>query len=679
MVKKNQANQKTRQRVAALHKTLHEHSHRYHVLDDPTISDAEFDQLFRELQSIESDYPELLTADSPTQRVGSVPVSQFEQVKHRVPMLSLNNAFSLDELRDFDRRVKTRLEANDDQLIEYVAEPKLDGLAVSLRYENGVFMQGATRGDGNTGENVTENIRTIAMVPLKLQGKTIPPVLEVRGEVFMDQSAFDALNEEAVANEQKLYVNPRNAAAGSLRQLDSRKTAKRNLSIYVYSLGEVEGAELLDTHEKNLQWLATLGFPVNPELAVCQGPEACFEYYEGMLKKRADLEYDIDGVVFKVNSLKQQQELGFVSRAPRWAIAEKFPAEEATTVLESVEFQVGRTGALTPVARLEPVFVGGVTVSNATLHNIDEIERKDVRVGDTVVVRRAGDVIPEVARVVIEKRKKGARKLKLPGKCPVCGSTVERPEGDAVARCTNGMQCDAQRQEGIKHFASRKAMDIEGLGDKLVEQLVEAGLITTVDDIFTLSSESLASLPRMAEKSANNVIAAIDKAKQTTLGRFIFALGIREVGETSAASLASHFGSLDALMDASVDDLETVEDIGPVASNSIVAFFSNQSNRQVVDNLIKNGVNFPVIETTAVAPTLAGNTYVLTGTLDGLTRDEAKQLLIQMGAKVSGSVSKKTTAVYAGSSPGSKVTKAENLGVPVHDEAALLELLKPVR
>ena len=679
MVKKDEANQKTRQRVAALHKTLHEHSHRYYVLDDPIISDAEFDQLFRELQTIESEHPELLTPDSPTQRVGAEPLSQFEQVKHRVPMLSLNNAFSLDELKDFDRRVKTRLEAEEDQLIEYMAEPKLDGLAVSLRYEDGVFMQGATRGDGNTGENVTENIRTIAMVPLKLQGKKIPPVLEVRGEVFMDQSAFDALNQEATANEQKHYVNPRNAAAGSLRQLDSRKTAKRNLSIYVYSLGEVEGATLPDTHHKSLQWLEALGFPVNPEILICRGPDACYDYYEGMQKKRPSLGYEIDGVVFKVNSIKEQQELGFVSRAPRWAIAEKFPAEEAITVLESVEFQVGRTGALTPVARLEPVFVGGVTVSNATLHNIDEIERKDVRVGDTVVVRRAGDVIPEVARVVIEKRKKGSRKLKLPAKCPVCGSTVVRPDGDAVARCTNGMQCDAQRQEGIKHFASRKAMDIEGLGDKLVEQLVDAGLITTVDDIFTLTSDSLASLPRMASKSANNVVAAIDKARQTTLGRFIFALGIREVGETSAATLASHFGSLDALIEASVEEIESVKDIGPVASNSIVAFFSNKLNRQVVDNLIKNGVNFPVIETPDVEPTLEGNTYVLTGTLEALTRDEAKQLLVQMGAKVSGSVSKKTTAVYAGSSPGSKVTKAESLEVPVYDEAALLTLLKPVR
>ncbi len=667
---------KTKQRAAKLHEQLHAHSHRYYVLDDPTISDAEFDLLFRELQQIEADYPELLSEDSPTQRVGSTPLSQFEQVKHRVPMLSLNNAFSLEELEDFDRRVKSRLEADDDTDIAYVAEPKLDGLAVSLRYENGVLVQGATRGDGSTGENVTENVRTIAMLPLKLQGKKIPAVLEVRGEVFMDQKAFEGINAEALANEQKPYVNPRNAAAGSLRQLDSRKTAKRNLSIYIYSMGEVEGAELPDGQVAALEWLGALGFPINPEVALCTGPQACFDYYEAMNKKRSSLGYDIDGVVFKVDSSKQQQELGFVSRAPRWAIAQKFPAEEAITVLESVEFQVGRTGALTPVARLEPVFVGGVTVSNATLHNIDEVERKDVRVGDTVVVRRAGDVIPEVARVVLDKRKKGARKLKLPTKCPVCSSPVDRPEGDAVARCTNGMQCDAQRQEGIKHFASRKAMDIDGLGDKLVEQLCEAGLIHTVDDIFTLSGEDVAGLPRMAEKSATNLITSIKKASETTLGRFIFALGIREVGETSAASLANHFGSLDALMEASVEDLSKVDDIGPVASNSMVAFFANKANREVVENLVKNGVHFPIIETNEVEQTEAGNTYVLTGSMEHLTRDQAKQLLVQMGAKVSGSVSKKTTAVYAGASPGSKVTKAESLGVPVHDEAALMALLK---
>lgn len=679
MAGKKSPDKKTQQRVTALHKTLHEHSHRYYVLDDPSISDAEFDLLFRELQQLEAEYPELLTPDSPTQRVGSAPLDQFEQVKHRVAMLSLNNAFSEDELDDFDRRVKTRLEAEDDRVIEYAAEPKLDGLAVSMRYENGVFVQGATRGDGSTGENVTENIRTIAMLPLKLQGKNIPPVLEVRGEVFMDQKAFDAINKEAIANDQKPYVNPRNAAAGSLRQLDSKKTAKRQLSIYIYSVGELEGASLPDTHSASLDWLRGFGFPINSEVELCRGPQACFQYYEAMQQKRPGLGYDIDGVVFKVNSIKQQQELGFVSRAPRWAIAQKFPAEEATTVLESVEFQVGRTGALTPVARLEPVFVGGVTVSNATLHNIDEIERKDVRVGDTVVVRRAGDVIPEVARVVIDKRKKGARKLKLPSKCPVCKAPVERPDGDAVARCTNGMQCDAQRQEGIKHFASRKAMDIEGLGDKLVEQLVDTGLIRTIDDIFTLSAEDVAAMPRMAEKSASKLIGAINQSRETTLGRFVFALGIREVGETSAASLASHFGSLDSIMDARVEDLESVDDIGPVASNSIVAFFSNPKNRAVVDNLIKNGVNFPVIETVDVEPTLAGNTYVLTGTLSDLTRDEAKQLLVQLGAKVSGSVSKKTTAVYAGTSPGSKVTKAEALGVPVFDESALLELVKPLR
>jgi len=666
-----------RKKIRALSEQLNEHLYRYHVLDDPSISDAEYDALFKQLEQLEAKHPDLQEPDSPTLRVGAPPLEGFEQVTHAVPMLSLSNAFSLEELTDFDRRVRDRLEVGEQQQIEYLAEPKLDGLAISLRYEDGLLVQAATRGDGHTGENVTDNIRTISMLPLRIRSQSPPPVLEVRGEVFMDTESFNTANEQLIANDQKPFVNPRNAAAGRLRQLDSRKTALHRLSIYIYSLGEVSDGVAPDTQLKTLEWLRELGFPVNPEIKKCAGPDACYAFYESILKKRPSLAYDIDGVVFKVNSMQQQRELGFVSRAPRWAVAQKFPAEEATTVLLDVEFQIGRTGALTPVARLEPVFVGGVTVSNATLHNMDEIERKDVRRNDTVVVRRAGDVIPEVARVVLSKRKKGARKVKLPSKCPVCNSAVVRSDGDAVARCTGGMICDAQRREGIKHFASRRAMDIDGLGDKLVEQMVDEGLIKTFADLYKLNVEQVAELPRMAKKSATNLINAIEASKQTTLGRFIFSLGIREVGETSAASLADHFGSLDALIAADDAALIAVEDIGPVASGSVIAFFAIDENRKMVNELIECGVRFPVVEREDVELTLEGNTYVLTGTLSDMTRDEAKHQLQRLGAKVSGSVSKKTTAVIAGASPGSKVTKAESLGVPVLDEAQLAALLAP--
>ncbi len=666
---------KAEKRIASLSKTLSEHLHRYHVEDAPTISDAEYDALFQELQQLEAEHPDLVQPDSPTHRVGAPPLDGFEQVTHAVPMLSLDNAFSLDELEDFDRRVRERLEIEVGGTVTYFAEPKLDGLAISLRYEHGVLVQAATRGDGSTGENVTDNIRTISMVPLKLRTQNPPPVLEVRGEVFMDSASFSAANKALQEAGEKPFVNPRNAAAGSLRQLDSRKTAKRRLSIYVYSLGEVAGVEPPASQHQALKWLATLGFPINPEVKSCKGPKACFTFYETILKRRPNLGYDIDGVVFKVDDLKQQRELGFRSRAPRWAIAQKFPAEEAQTQLLGVEFQIGRTGALTPVARLEPVFVGGVTVSNATLHNMDEIERKDIRPKDTVIVRRAGDVIPEVARVVMDKRKSGARKVQLPKQCPVCGSAVIRAEGDAVARCVGGMLCGAQRREGIKHFASRRAMDIDGLGDKLVEQLCDAGLVESLSDLYELTVEQLAQLPRMAEKSATNLVAALEASKQTTLGRFIFGLGIREVGETGAASLADHFGSLDAIMAADETQLESVDDIGPVASNSVVNYFSIDANRRMVNELIERGIQFPIVEKETIEPVLDGSTFVLTGTLSTMTRDEAKQKLQRLGAKVSGSVSKKTTAVYAGESPGSKVTKAESLGVPVHDEAALQALL----
>lgn len=671
---------KLKSRVKALSDALNDHNHRYYVLDDPNISDAEYDELFQELQRIEQEHPELLSKDSPTQRVGAAPLSHFESITHAVPMLSLGNAFSADDLADFDRQVSERLDASDP--VTYVAEPKLDGLAVSLRYEKGQFVQGATRGDGTTGENVTTNLKTIPSIPLKLRGKKVPEVLEVRGEVFMSHAAFKTNNARLEADGQKLFVNPRNAAAGGLRQLDSKKTAERQLSIYCYGLGEVVGGSVPNCQFDVFDWLRELGLPTNSEVRRCVGHEACFKFYESLAKKRAKLAYEIDGVVFKVDELRLQRELGQRSRAPRWAIAQKFPAEEATTLLQSVDWQVGRTGALTPVARLEPVFVGGVTVTNATLHNIDEIERKDVRVNDTVVVRRAGDVIPEVARVVLEERKKGLRKTKLPTKCPVCGSSVERSQGDVVARCTGGLEhCGAQQRESIKHFASRRAMDIDGLGDKLVEQLADAKLISTYADIYTLRAEQIAELPRLAEKSAQNLIDAISASKQTTLARFVFALGVREVGETTAASLANHFKSLDAIMNANDEELKAVDDVGPVAAASVQEFFNNDACVAVVLSMLEAGVSYPVIEESVnsdVEKTLSGNTYVLTGTLTGMTRDEAKALLLQLGAKVSGSVSKKTTALIAGEKAGSKLTKAESLGVPVLDDAGLRELLGPL-
>jgi len=665
---------KPAERVAELHDLLHEHLHRYHVLDEPSISDSDYDALFIELQTLESENPDLLTSDSPTQRVGAPPLEGFESVLHAVPMLSLGNAFTREELDEFDRRVRDRLE-REDETIQYVAEPKLDGLAISLRYENGIFVQGATRGDGKSGENVTENLRTIDMIPLRLHTATPPAVFEARGEVFMAHAAFNALNESMLADGKPAFVNPRNAAAGSLRQLDSRKTALRKLSINLYGLGDLVGLDQPDSQSDSLALLKELGFPVNAEITTCTGIDECYAYYENIQLRRPELGYDIDGIVFKVDSVAEQRELGFVSRAPRWAIAQKFPAEEALTTIDGVEFQVGRTGALTPVARLKPVFVGGVTVSNATLHNMDEIARKDVRVGDTVVVRRAGDVIPEVARVVLDKRLETAVPIVLPAQCPVCGSAVVHTDSEVKARCSGGLQCAAQRREAIKHFASRRAMDIDGLGDKLVEQLADAGLIESVADLYKLDTEQLQSLPRIGEKSASNLIKAIDVSRDTTLGRFIFALGIRDVGETGGALLAEKFGSLDALMNADTESLTRIEDVGPVAAESVIAFFANEDNRQVVDSLIAAGIRFPISVAAVTDTRLEGNTYVLTGTMTEYSRDEAKRQLQSLGAKVTGSVSKKTTAVFAGDSPGSKVTKADELGVPVLSEAELVELI----
>ena len=662
-----------RKRAKALRESLEHHNRLYYVLDDPQISDAEYDSLFRELQALEERYAALRSPDSPTQRVGDEPASGFAQVRHEAPMLSLANAFTLEELADFDKRVRDRLQVEVD--IEYSAEPKLDGLAVSLRYEDGVLVQAATRGDGTTGENITGNVRTIRNVPLRLQGK-LPKLLEVRGEVYMTRKGFEMINAAARETGDKVFANPRNAAAGSLRQLDSRITAKRPLAMYCYALGAVSGGTSFAEHSEVLNAFRTWGLPVSPEIELVKGVDGCNAYYTRIGEIRAALPYAIDGVVFKVNSLTSQTMLGNVSRAPRWAIARKYPAEEVITQLLDVEFQVGRTGALTPVARLAPVTVGGVTVSNATLHNMDEVERKDVRIGDTVVVRRAGDVIPEVARTVVENRPKGARIPKMPKTCPVCGSAVIREPEQAVHRCSGGLFCDAQRREAINHFASRRALDIEGLGDKLVEQLVEAGLVKHVDDIYTLQREQLQALQRMGEKSAQNLVDALQKSKDTTLGRFVYALGIREVGETTAQTLADYFGNIDSLILADYDALLEVGDVGPVVAENVQSFFAEPHNREVIEALRAAGLHWPEGPPREVHRPLTGSTYVLTGALEIITREQAKERLQALGARVAGSVSKKTTAVIAGDKAGSKLDKAEALGISIMDESDLQSLLE---
>ncbi len=658
---------------------LRHHAYLYYVLDQPEIPDAEYDRLYRELQQLEQQHPELITPDSPTQRVGDKPLDGFRQVKHQVPMLSLDNVFSEEELAAFNKRILDRLKLDENTQLAFAAEPKLDGLAISLTYEQGVLTLGATRGDGTTGEDVTGNVRTVQSIPLRLLGKNIPEMLEVRGEVFMPKAGFEKLNAEARKQGEKTFANPRNAAAGSIRQLDPAIAASRPLAMYCYALGRVEGWRPPGTHSKTLEQLRQWGLPVCPEIRVVKGVEGCLQYYRDILQRRDKLPYEIDGVVYKVDELALQQQLGFVSRAPRWAIAHKFPAQEEMTVIEAVDFQVGRTGALTPVARLKPVFVGGVTVSNATLHNMDEVERKDIRIGDHVIVRRAGDVIPEVVSVIASKRTGKEKKIRLPKKCPVCHSDVERLEGEAVARCTGGLFCRAQRVEAIKHFASRKAMDIDGFGDKLAEQLVEAGLVETVADIYKLTVDQLAALERMGEKSAQNVINAIDKSRHAELPRFIYALGIREVGEATAANLALAFRSMDALMQADEEALEQVPDIGPIVARHIVNFFQQQHNRDVIAELLdKNigGITFaPLPEPVAQDTPLTGKTVVITGTLPTMTRDEAKQLLQSAGAKVTGSVSAKTDYLLAGEKAGSKLAKAEKLGVQVISEADLRVML----
>jgi DNA ligase (NAD+) len=658
-----------RQRARVLHEELHEHNYRYYVLDNPVITDAEYDRLLRELQQLEATHPELLTPDSPTQRVGAAPLKAFGQVRHEVRMLSLDNAFDDDELADFDRRVRERLDVDS---VEYAAEPKLDGVAVSLLYEDGVLVRGATRGDGETGEDITQNVRTIDGVPLRLTGDAIPRVLEVRGEVYISHRGFEQLNRQAIAQEQKPFVNPRNAAAGSLRQLDPKITAARPLEMYCYGVGRVEG-DLPDRHSNILAQLSEWHLRVYAGIESVQGLPGCIDYYRSLEQQRAVLPFDIDGVVFKVDRLDQQKTLGFVSRAPRWAIARKFPAEEAQTTVTGIDVQVGRTGALTPVARLEPVFVGGVTVTNATLHNADEVHRKDVRKGDAVVIRRAGDVIPEVVRVIREQRRKGARRFRMSTTCPVCGSAVERMEGEAVTRCSGGLFCPAQRREAIKHFASRRAMDIDGLGDKLVEQLVECGLISDVSDLYRLTVDEIAGLERMAEKSATNLVDALETSRDTTLERFVYALGIREVGEATARILAQEYGDLEPLMQAEVDALQEVHDIGPVVAQHIAGFFAEPHNREVIRKLRQAGVRWEPVATAGERP-LKGKSFVLTGTLS-MPRNELKDRLQAAGAKVTGSVSKKTDYVVVGENPGSKAAKARELGIEILDEAGLDELL----
>jgi len=727
-------------RAEELRKRLQYHNHRYYVLDDPEIPDVEYDKLLRELQQIEADRPDLRTIDSPTQRVGGAALDAFEQVTHAIPMLSLDNAFDDDEFAAFDQRVKDRLSRS--ATVRYAAEPKLDGLAISLRYEQGVLVQAATRGDGTTGENVTANVRTIGSIPLRLRGNDYPEVLEVRGEIFMPKAGFDALNERQRAKGEKTFANPRNAAAGSLRQLDSKITATRPLAMYCYGLGEVVGHSMATSQSENMRLLANWGLPTSPELTVCKGSAECAAYFAAIGERRDSLAYDIDGVVFKVDQVELQKQLGFVARAPRWAIAQKFPAQEQLTLLEAVEFQVGRTGALTPVARLKPVFVGGVTVSNATLHNMDEIERKDIRVGDTVIVRRAGDVIPEVVSAVLSDRPDDAKPIHMPEQCPVCESQVVRISGEAVARCTGGLFCQAQRKEAIKHFASRKAMDIDGLGDKIVEQLVDEQLIKDPADLFALDVATVAKLERMAEKSASNLISSLDKAKHTTLPRFLFSLGILGIGETMAMNIANTLGSLEAVQKLTLHDLVelklsqakaflkyasalpkalrvsmmqppmdlkwcssahiellaerydsvadllkqspealvnqptiNIEGLGDVLAEKLVMFFRQSHNQDVLNKLIAAGVQWPAIEKVDVSDSeLAGQSFVLTGTLSQ-PRDAYKARLLAAGAKVVGSVSKNTNYVVAGESAGSKLSKAQSLGVPVLDEAAIEAML----
>jgi len=682
-----------KERAARLRSQIEEANYRYHVLDEPSITDAEYDKLLRELEALEAAHPELATADSPTQRVGAAPSREFASVRHAIPMLSLANAFSEEEVNDFVRRIRERLGRDD---LEFSVEPKFDGLAISLHYEDGVFVRGATRGDGETGEDVTANLRTIRSIPLRLRGKNFAPVLEVRGEVYMPRAGFEKYNEKARASEGKIkpLINPRNAAAGSLRQLDPRITASRPLAFYAYAVGVVDGVALPPKHSDMMRKLREWGFPVSSLVDVAAGAEGCLAYYRRIGAQRDKLPFDIDGVVYKLNDLAAQRELGFVGRTPRWAVAHKFPAQEQTTVVEDIIINIGRTGAATPAAKLKPVFVGGVTVTNATLHNIDQVARLDVRVGDTVIVRRAGDVIPEVVSVVLDQRPPRSRSWKMPAHCPVCGSAIVREEGESVARCTGGLTCAAQRVQAIFHFAARRAMDIDGLGERYIEQLCDFSYVESVADLYKLSLDDLLQMKRSADdrdgttpetvkagkvatKWAENLIQAIAHSKRTSLDRFLYALGIPDVGESTAKALARYFGSLDPLMQASEADLIEVPDVGPIMAAHIATFFAEPHNREAIAELRAAGVVWEdsAPQRKSEGP-LTGKTVVLTGTLTSLTRDEAKDKLEALGAKVSGSVSKKTSFVVAGNEAGSKLDKAQDLGVEVWDEAQLLKFLK---
>jgi DNA ligase (NAD+) len=669
------ASQDIIKQLALIKTVIEEYNYQYYVLDNPSVPDAEYDRQMLALQTIEQQYPDLLTDDSPSQKVGDMPLPDFKQVTHEVPMLSLDNAFDRESFLAFEKRMQDRLKNTNE--MTYSCEPKLDGLAVSLLYENGKFVRGATRGDGRVGENITANVRTIRNIPLTLRGDDYPQRLEVRGEVIMTRDGFIKLNKTQLQQEKKVFANPRNAAAGSLRQLDSRITAKRPLLFFTYSLGLVENEQypLADCHSARLKQLSDWGLPLSKELQVAEGAEACLDYYQHLGNIRDSLNYDIDGVVFKADNIELQKTLGFVARAPRWAIAHKFPAQEEMTVVQEVEFQVGRTGAITPVARLEPVFVGGVTVSNATLHNADEIERLGLKIGDTVIIRRAGDVIPQVVSVIIDKRHKNARDIVFPETCPICDSAIEKLEDEAIARCTGGLYCAAQLKESMKHFASRKAFDIDGLGDKIIEQLVDQKLVKTPADFFSLEFVQISNLERMGEKSAANLIQSLEKCKQTTLAKFIYSLGIREVGEATAANLAAHYCELEAIKHANMESLQEVSDVGSIVAQHLINFFAEEHNVQVIDGLIAAGIDWPIIEKIKIDTLpLSGQTFVLTGTLEQMDRNAAKATLQSLGAKVAGSVSAKTSCVVAGEKAGSKLAKAESLGVKVINEQEMLDL-----
>jgi DNA ligase (NAD+) len=660
-----------KEKIVALRKKLDDYNYQYYVLDHPSVPDSEYDRLFRELQALEQQHPELITQDSPTQRIGATPLNEFQEVQHKQPMLSLDNAFSDEELFAFNKRVCERLHVDK---VSYFCEPKLDGLAVNLLYENGILVQAATRGDGFKGEDVTQNVRTISSIPLNLRGNDFPSSIEIRGEVYMPLKGFNAMNAKAQTIDEKIFANPRNAAAGSLRQLDPKITAQRPLAFFCYGIGSPGDYVLPNTQSELIEQLGKWGIRISPLGHVAHDIQDCARYHADLLQKRAQLEYEIDGVVYKVNRLDWQQQLGYVARAPRFALAHKFPAQEEMTIVENVDFQVGRTGALTPVARLKPVVVGGVTVRNATLHNMDEIERKDVRIHDTVIVRRAGDVIPEVVSVVLSKRPEHAKAIKLPKKCPVCGAEVLHHPGEAVARCADGLLCPAQRAASIKHFASKSALDIEGLGEKLVEQLVELDIIKTPADLYHLSIEQLIKLPRMGQKSAENIMQALEHSKKTTLQKFIYALGIREVGTQTALALADYFQDLPTLMQADEETLQQVPDVGTVVANNIAHFFKMQRHQELIHALQSAGIHWDVIKKSTHQP-LSGKTFVLTGTLINLSREAAKERLQALGAKVSESVSSKTDYVVAGDKAGSKLDKANALNIPVIDEAELLKML----